>query len=230
MINAFRQLRLTNYNTVVTGTGILQVGTEQVVYRTQTGNFVSTAQTGQFYPASNPSGFITSAQAGGVQSLAVSGASVSGVITFTGINGVVVSTGVGSTIRIDGGNFITSAQTGQFYPITNPASFIRSGDADTKYALAGSTGSFITTAQTGQFIWTGAHQSFTTTVTTGIDNQVISYPSVFGTTPKVQVSIEVTGDIFYSVAVRNRNVSGYTAIFSDIIQESGVVLHTFATL
>jgi hypothetical protein len=67
-------------------------------------------------------------------------------------------------------------------------------------------------------------------INTGVEITGISFPVNFATIPKVQTSIEVTGDTMYMVNIRSRTTSGYTAIFSDIIQESGVVLHTFASI
>jgi DNA-binding Lrp family transcriptional regulator len=64
-----------------------------------------------------------------------------------------------------------------------------------------------------------------------IDTTGIMFPAVFASTPRtVLATIEVTGDTMYMVNVRGRTVSGYTAILSDTVQESGVVIHTFASL
>lgn len=233
MIQAFKQIRLTNSTIEVTGAGILQVGNEQVVYRSQTGQFVdsahtggfvsisqtgqyiTTAQTGLFYPASNPNGYITSAQAGGVSAIAVTGTSISGVVNFTGLRGINVSLS-GQYVLISGGDtgqFITTAQTGQF-------------------VTSAQTGQYVTTAMTGILgIWTGNQQSFATSIPTGIDFTGIWFPSVFPTTPRtVNATIEVTGDYMYGINIRLRNVSGYTAMFTDTIQESGVIVHTFVSL
>jgi len=59
----------------------------------------------------------------------------------------------------------------------------------------------------------------------------VLFPQAFGAIPRVvQTSIEVTGDVMYYMAIRNRATTGYWAIFSDTITESGVVLHTLAIL
>jgi hypothetical protein len=205
MIHAFRQIRLTN--TLLSGSGSALVwGGTPVVLSNQTGQYITTAQTGLFYPASNPAGYITSAQAGGVSAITTTGQSLSGVVTLTGIGGTVVDIS-GTTFRVSGVNTGTLVSRGE-------------------------TGQFVTTAMTGTFgIWTGFQQSFATTLYTGIESTGILFPFVFPTTPRtVQVSIEVTGDILYMANVRSRNVSGYTALFSDIITESGVILHTLANI
>lgn len=242
MTSAFRQIRLTNTNVIVTGGGVLQVGAEQVVYRSQTGLFATTGSlnaSGQYLQ-----GLITSGQSG-VGSIM----GLSGIVSISGYGDVTVST-VGNTIQISGntgayvnfasiqnlaatGLFLQSeinvlsglsvftSQTGQFYAASNPNQYISSGNADAKYALASQTGSFLTSGQ---------NQAFITSIPTGIDIYFIQFLTNFATTPKIQATIEVTGDIFYSLAIRSRTVSGYNALFSDIIQESGVSVHTIAMM
>lgn len=281
-------------NTVLSGSGsALTFGGNQVILNTQTGQFASTinlittgsiiesklaiisgttgafittSQTGQFYPASNPNGYITSAQAGGVSSLRVTGLDVSGVVTITGLGGIVVSI-QGTTLNISGGSsvntggfvttgqtgafitsgqlvglntgsFITTSQTGQFVAVGSTGGLASVANLNTTGAflqseiaiISGTTGAFITNSQTGQFIWTGSQQSFVSYVSTGIDASGVLFPVAFATTPKIHATIEVSGDIMYMVNVRGRGTTGYTAIFSDTIQELGVYLHTFATL
>lgn len=172
MIHAFKQIRLNGSSVLVTGAGVLQVGSESVVYRSQTGSFVDSAHTG---------------------------------------------------------TFITSSQTGLFYPISNPSGFI-TGLSTGSFITVNQTGSFVTTSQTGLFVAQTTQQTFATIVATGVDFQFISFASNFPTTPKVYSTIEVTGDTMYAVNVRGRTISGYTALFSDTIQESGVVVHTFASI
>jgi hypothetical protein len=213
----------------VTGNGVLQVGSEQVAYRSQTGFFASTGQVDlNYYPRSNPSGYITAAQAaaqaGGVTSLSVSGSTFSGVLNISGVNGISVISGNSNTIIISGfntGNFLTNGQTGSlasqgwvdqfYYPRSNPSGYVQN-------------------TQTGSFITTGNQQSFVTTVATGIDLQYVSFPFNFPIIPKIVASMEVSSDIMYSMNVRNRSISGYNAIFSDTIQETGVFIHTIATI
>ncbi len=79
--------------------------------------------------------------------------------------------------------------------------------------------------------WTGNQQSFYTSISpTGNDTYFIEFPFSFSSAPKVVASVEITGDVLYSIAIRNRTVSGYSVIFSDYIAESGVGVHTIATI
>jgi hypothetical protein len=219
MIHAFKQLRLTSYNVNVTGGGVLQVGNERVVYQ---------SQTGLFYPASNPSGFITSAQAGGVNSIVANGSNLSGIVTFVGAGTINITTGVGGSVVVSGsataintGSFITTGQTGQFYAASNPAGFISTGNADVRYALAANTGNFVTTS---------SQTSFITSVPQGVESLFVPFPFNFASPPKIQVTVEVTGDVMYAVNVRSRTISGYTALLSDTVSEDGVSLHSFASV
>jgi hypothetical protein len=163
-----------------------------------------------FYFASNPNGYLTSATVGGVRTLSVTGLSYSGNLTLTGLGGLTV-TATGSTIYFSGQN--------NFLLLSNTGNFIGTNQ----------TGNFVGTNQTGIFVTTQQQSTFTTSISTGIDNVFVSFPFTFSAAPKIQATVEVTGDILYAVAVRSRTVSGYTAIFSDIVLESGVVLHTLAT-
>ena len=208
MIQSFNQIRLTN-NIINASGGILSVGGQNVVYQTQTGNFITTSQTGSFggantgqltgtfYPlSSNPAGYATTSL----------------------LNSYVQVSQTGS--------FITASQTGQFL-------------------IASQTGNFISTSQSGQFAsvtnlaltgaafnaYTGKIQYFTTSMSpTGLDAYLILYPVIFPSIPKVQLTIEVPGNILYGIGVSNRTTSGFNALFTDYIGENGVLLHTTATI
>lgn len=69
-----------------------------------------------------------------------------------------------------------------------------------------------------------------TIIPTGVDDYFIAFGVTFGQIPKVQCTVEVTGDITYFCAVRGRTTSGYTALFSDTVRESGVSVNTFASI
>ncbi len=250
MIHAFKQVRLTNNLLSGSGSALVYAGvplvfknetgqfvdsskTGQFITTAQTGSFLSRGETGLFYPASNPNNYITAAQAGGVSAITVTGASLSGSVNFTGLNGINVSLS-GQYVLISGGNtgtLVGKGETGQFVTTSMTGGFI----------TAAQTGQFITTSQTGEFItsamtgilgiWTGNQQSFSTVMYVGIDSTGIVFPSTFSAVPRtVLATIEVTGDVMYMVNVRARTVNGYTAIFSDTVQESGVTIHTFASL
>lgn len=94
-----------------------------------------------------------------------------------------------------------------------------------------STGSNLQTQISSLNTWTGRQLSFITGINpTGFDNYFVNFPVIFSSIPKVLVTVEITGDVMYAAAVRNRNVSGYTVLFSDTISELGVSLHTIATI
>ena len=126
-----------------------------------------------------------------------------------------------------GGSANTGALTGVFYPLTgNPSGFI----------LPAQTGAFSSNsnvAATGAIFatYTGNIQDFVTGISpTGLDNYFIQFPFNFSSTPRVLTTVEVTGNIVYGTAISNRTVSGFTALFSDYIAESGVKLNVYATI
>jgi hypothetical protein len=186
MIHAFKQIRLTNNILTVTGASSdrLQVGSRQVVYTDETGNF----------------------GAGGNRVSSIN--SLTGALSLSGYGNITVTTDGINTVRISGdvSNLATTSNLN-------------------------STGQTLQTQISAINTWTGRQQSFSTSISpTGLDNYFISFPTNFSIAPKVVSTVEVTGDVMYSSAVRNRTVSGYTVIFSDTIAESGVVLHTIATI
>jgi hypothetical protein len=120
MIHAFRQIRLTNSLLTVTGAGVLQVGSEQVVYQSQTGVYATAANlnaTGSFLYS------LISSSTAGVSSVA----GLTGQINVSGFGNIVITTGASNAIYISGttGNFVGTNQTGQFYPNAgNPSGFL----------------------------------------------------------------------------------------------------------
>lgn len=80
-------------------------------------------------------------------------------------------------------------------------------------------------------IYTGNQQSFTTgIISTGFDNYFINYPlGVFNKKPTIATSLEVSGTNMYNLNITGRSATGFFAIFSDIIKESGVIIHCIAT-
>lgn len=185
MIAAYKQLRLTNSLVTVTGGADtrLQVGSRQVVYTDETGNF------------------------GG-------GTRVSSLNTLTG---ALTASGYGNiTVTNDGSNVVRI-----------------SGDVSNLATVANlaSTGSTLQTQISSLNVWTGGFQSFTTSITpTGNDNYFIQFPVNFSIAPRVVTSVEVTGSVMYGVVVSSRTISGYTALFTDTIADSGISLHTIASV
>lgn len=68
-----------------------------------------------------------------------------------------------------------------------------------------------------------------TPIPTGVDSYFIGWTPNYPSAPTmIQATLGVTGDAIYGINIRNRTISGYTAIFSDLIAESGVYVNTFA--
>jgi hypothetical protein len=186
----------------------------------QTGDYISTSQTGAFYPSSNPDGFITSSALVGYATesfvtgvsgylesqISVANSDVSSLNSLTGNiivsgSGTVEVTTTGSTIVISSqtgflvnyqpsGSYVTTSETGAFYPNNNPSGFITgidlssyalesfvtgiSGELDSRidilegqsgsYALVSDTGIFITSSQTGNFYTSDNPSGFITGV------------------------------------------------------------------
>ncbi len=156
-------------------------------------------------------------------------------------------------------NQITSITngTGNFYLASNPQQYIKSGDVSATYATIsnlGTTGSNLynslivvsgnsntvatNLATTGSNLisyiqnFSGNQQSFSTGINpTGFDNYYVGYPlGAFNAIPRIFPSIEISGNYMYSINITGRGTAGFYALFSDIIAESGVVLHVFATV
>jgi hypothetical protein len=106
-----------------------------------------------------------------------------------------------STLNSQTGSYVLNAQTGNFYPTSNPSGFI-----------------------------TGLNQvSFLTLLPTGIEETGIPFPYSFGMVPRVLADLQLVSETGYLVGVKNVTATGYIAMFSDIIEETGIRLHTFAT-
>ena len=81
------------------------------------------------------------------------------------------------------------------------------------------------------FVAKTSNQVFTTNLTPGADAYSINYPVPFGgvTPPKVQATLEVSGDVMYNLSVQSVGLTGYTGLLSDNVLESNVKIHTFAS-
>jgi hypothetical protein len=98
------------------------------------------------------------------------------------------------------GDFITSAQTGQFYSSANPSGFLTKNNV----------------------------YSFKTTLISGINSQTISYGQTF-VTPPLEVSCTFQNDVdnyVYSYAISSVNTSGFIIGFSDYLSNGGYILNT----
>jgi hypothetical protein len=103
-----------------------------------------------------------------------------------------------------------------------------------KNSLNLDSGNLITTGQTLYTylnIFSGNSQSFSTGMTTGFDNYRVDFPLLFlRGVPRVFPSVEISGSTMYAVNITGRTTGNFYALFSDIIAESGVVLHIYATV
>jgi hypothetical protein len=81
------------------------------------------------------------------------------------------------------------------------------------------------------FVAKTSNQVFTTNLAPGADAYSINYPVPFGgvTPPKVQATLEVSGDVMYNLSVQSVGFTGYTGLLSDNVLESNVKIHTFAS-
>lgn len=194
-----------------------------------------------YYRNSNPSGFVSSLDAGSVLSIN----NLSGVLQITGLGNVIVNHD-GQIIQISGAESINHIFTGSLTGIINISGLgnitVHTGEGNFIY-VSGDTSTLATITSlynTGSNLYnyinnySGNSQIFTTGINpTGFDQYFVHFPlGNFSKIPKIITTIEVSGDseILYLMNVRNRTISGYQAVFSDIISENGVVIHTIASI
>lgn len=137
----------------------------------------------------------------------------------------IAATGISlkNTSNLISGNLITTGQT-----LYNDIVGL-SGVVDNNSANLQTTGSNLYNYIRN---FSGNQQSFSTGIDPiGFDNYYVGFPlGNFATTPRVFPSVEVPGNIMYSVNITGRSTAGFYALFSDTVQESGVILHIFATI
>lgn len=196
------------------------------------GIYLTTGQTGQFYSVSNPNSFATS---GNLNSLSgqfnITGFNLQSAINtlsgnltnsgalFAGLSGQLNLTGSNLNNLINGLSGQLNISGSNLYLKSNPNQYVQSGNL-TGYATTTNFNTF-----------SGNQQSFITGISpTGLDTYYINYPLNFTSIPRVQTTVEVTGTIMYLNNIQNRSISGFTSIFSDIIQESGCLLHVYASI
>src|SRR5581483_432013 len=127
-------------------------------------------------------------------------ASSAGVNSINGQSGVLTMVGTGNVSVSNNGQQIiisgTQSNTGNYYPLTgNPSNFLKNGDVI----------------------------KFTTSLTSGVDNQTIFYPSGLVLTPQA-VTCEMVNDIdnlIYSHVINSVNTRGFKINFSDNLSASG---------
>ena len=139
---------------------------------------------------------------------------LTGAINITGSDGV--------TIQVDAG-------LGQITVVGNSGYF--QGLVNTLTSNLNTTGNNLTTYVNATFVAKTSNQVFTTPLTPGADTYSINYPVVFAgiIPPKVQATLEVSGDVMYNLSIKSINTTGYTSLLSDNVLESNVKIHTFAS-
>ena len=252
MIHAFKQIRLTN--TMMSGVnGRLMIGLESDAHMSDlTGASgilaANTAATGALLYS------LINAASAGVSNINGS----SGAIGITGAGNITVTSN-GQVITISGNtgayaNFATNSNlgtTGQ-----NLYGYITSlsGQSSSSYATISNL------ASTGQQVWntansnslnlsgnlqstgstllnllktfSGNSQSFSTGINpTGFDSYMVTYPlGAFSVLPRIQCTVEISGNVMYAINITGRSTTNFYALFSDTVSENGVVLHTYATI
>ena len=80
--------------------------------------------------------------------------------------------------------------------------------------------------------FSGNSQNFTTSITpTGSGYYIVQFPlGAFNAIPKIQCTVETSGNTTYYVNVTGRSTSNFHALFSSPVGTSGVILHTYATI
>lgn len=202
-----------------------------------TGNFVSQTQTGH----------LSRLTVSGVFSSSWDISGIGGTVVFASGDRVLVSGGSVQTGVV--GDWVFRNETGAFATafnlfLTGQKIDQLSGYLNSSFALKQDTGNFVSQTQTGGLasllnlfltgqlvVTTGSERYFNTSVPTGVDSLLVTWSPNFANIPNmIQVTLEITGNILYDVNIRNRTISGYTAVFSDTITESGILLHTLAKI
>lgn len=81
-----------------------------------------------------------------------------------------------------------------------------------------------------EFVKKATQQVFTKELTPlNLDAYAIMYPVAFASTPKIQATLEVPGEVMYNLSIKSIDQYGYTGVLSDNIAESPVYIHTFAS-
>jgi len=229
MISAFKHIRLSGYNvtpipgTIYDNTSALRLGFQGsgLAYYSELTGISGYLQ-----------GLINTANAD-VSKLN----NLQGDLYITGGDGVTIQVDVGlGEIKVVG-------NSGHFKAITDSLSarLDQSGTAyyntfatQTNLFLTGKALSEYNTAYSGwanaQFVAKSSNQVFTKTLTPGLDAYQIDFPVSFGgPIPKVQATLEVAGEVMYSLSTRSIGTAGYTGLLSDNIAENDVKIHTFAS-
>ena len=70
-------------------------------------------------------------------------------------------------------------------------------------------------------------QAFSVNIPVGTEQMSVSFGSAFSSVPVINASLE--GEVIYFHVIKNKTVNGFDIIFSDEVQEAGVILNVFAS-
>ncbi len=200
-----------------------------------------TSQLSNYYSTSNPSNYIDAS--------ALEGFVNSGNLESTGS---ALQNQIDLINQFNNSGYITTGDSDlRYYSITNPDEYSTSGNLElTGTALQNQIDGLVIPSVNGlvasgeleatgtalqnqlsSYVELVSQQSFITGILpTGFEEYFIKFPNDFSEIPKIQTTVEVSGDILYGINVRNKSISGFTALFTDDIAESGVYLNVFATI
>lgn len=156
-------------------------------------------------------------------------------VANTDVQSIYVETGNGlgytlqNALTFTGANGLTIGVDGQVVTFSGDSSALN----NTIY-LTGKALSEYNTVYSGwaeaEFVKKATQQVFTTNLTpVNLDAYAIIYPTAFASTPKIQATLEVPGDVMYNLSIRSIGTDGYTGILSDNVLEAGAKIHTFAS-
>lgn len=219
MISAFKHIRLSGYNlTPVVGGEKLRLGfgNSGIAYYSEL-----TGVSGYLQSLINQA----DANVDSINGL-------TGAINITGNDGV--------TIQVDAGlgQITVVGNSGYFQGLVNTLTQNLNTTGNTLSTNLATTGSTLQTNidnlsgyANATYVAKTSNQVFTTTLTPGADAYSINYPVVFAgiIAPKVQATLEVSGDVMYNLSIKSISTTGYTGLLSDNVLENDVKIHTFAS-
>jgi hypothetical protein len=229
MISAFKHIRLSGYNLTPVG-GVVYDGSSTL--RLGFGN----SGLAYYSELTGISGFLRDL-------INTSNADVSklnnlqGDLYITGSDGITIDVNPGlGEIKIVGNSGYFQAITDSLSSRLNQSGTIYYDTFATQTNLfnTGSALSNYNIAYSGwanaEFVKKSTQQVFETSLSpTDLDAYAIIYPVPFATTPKIQATLEVPGDVMYNLSIRSIGTDGYTGILSDNVLEAGAKIHTFAS-
>lgn len=114
---------------------------------------------------------------------------------------------------------------------TNIVGLISTGSADLRYLNSGVSGSFSERIENTGTNILSKEQRIRTEIFSGSGQLFVNYNSSFSSIPVIWCQIQTSGgSVNYYVNSSGIRVDGYTAVFSDIIRETGVFLYTLAKI